>query len=176
MVALQQRQETNTDQRADATTRLLNRGIARVPDLDARLTTGARVLVLGCGDGDLIAQLRERYPLLICTGVEDDAAALESARARLGGDVTLIHGAPDAYEPGERAFDVVLAHFALARGCDLERLAANAFAALRRRGLFVVSDTRDLEGHDVAMLDRRLFWDVSSFNLAPEHRVVHGSR
>jgi hypothetical protein len=42
--------------------------------------------------------------------------------------------------------------------------------------LFVISDTRDLEGQDVALLDRRLFWDVSAFNLSPNHRVVHGSR
>lgn len=175
MVALQHRPETEPTAQADSATRFLNRAVARIPNLDARLTCGARVLFLGCHDVALIERMLARYPLIIATAVDDDSTALEPARARLGDRVTLVECGPDAFE-SDRAFDLVLAHNIHGRGADIDRLAAHAFAALRPRGTFVLSDNPALEGRDVALLDRLLFWDVSAFNLTPDHRLVHGSR
>lgn len=67
-----------------------------------QVTTGQRVLDIGCGDGLLLARLKERG--CIGVGLEPDKSAAQQARLR---QVTVLEVALQDFQPSE-CFDVVI--------------------------------------------------------------------
>ena len=57
--------------------------LPRLPDLDARLADGARVLDLGCGAGWAIVELAKRYPTSRVDGGDIEPRSVELARERI---------------------------------------------------------------------------------------------
>ncbi|OHC75979.1 MAG: hypothetical protein A3G18_01495 [Rhodospirillales bacterium RIFCSPLOWO2_12_FULL_58_28] len=71
---------------------------------DVGIETQAHVLDIGCGSGDLLAELRRRYPTTTMAGVDISRDGLEETQRKLPG-VTLVHSdltGPQP-EPGELA-------------------------------------------------------------------------
>lgn len=66
-------------------THLVKEWIPAVPGLSERLADGAEVLDIGCGSGEAVLLLAERYPASRFLGVDLDTAALDRARNRVGG-------------------------------------------------------------------------------------------
>ena len=57
--------------------------LPRLPDLDARLAAGARVLDLGCGAGWAIVELAQRYPTSRVDGVDIEPRSIALAQERI---------------------------------------------------------------------------------------------
>ena len=57
--------------------------LPRLPDLDARLAAGARVLDLGCGAGWAIVELAQRYPTSRVDGGDIEPRSIELAQERI---------------------------------------------------------------------------------------------
>jgi SAM-dependent methyltransferase len=53
--------------------------LPRLPDLEARLADGGRVLDVGCGGGWALVQLAERFPKASCVGVDVEPDSVELA-------------------------------------------------------------------------------------------------
>jgi 2-polyprenyl-3-methyl-5-hydroxy-6-metoxy-1,4-benzoquinol methylase len=72
--------------------------------LDAVPAGATRALDVGCGEGTLARQLRQRIPLV--TGIDTDEPTLQRAKAQ-GGDITYLQGDAMSYPFAEHSFDVV---------------------------------------------------------------------
>ncbi len=73
-----------------------------------RVTSGQRLLDLGCGVGTIAAYLASRVPGVVVTAVDVDPAACDCARANLPGATVLLVGAPGELLPGP--FDLIVAN------------------------------------------------------------------
>ena len=76
--------------------------------LDAFDGRPARVLDLGCGTGQSLADALVRHPNVLYTGVDQNAASMRKARATIGHyeNVTLRHGFGETF--GADGFDLVM--------------------------------------------------------------------
>jgi cyclopropane fatty-acyl-phospholipid synthase-like methyltransferase len=54
--------------------------LPKLPDLAARLESGARILDLGCGGGYAIVAFAERYPNVRCVGIDVEATSIGLAQ------------------------------------------------------------------------------------------------
>ena len=54
--------------------------LPKLPSLQARFESGARVLDVGCGGGWALVQLAERFPKITCVGVDNEPYSIELAR------------------------------------------------------------------------------------------------
>ena len=57
--------------------------LPRLPELEARLAAGARVLDVGCGAGWAVVQLAERFPDITCVGIDIEPYSVELGRQRI---------------------------------------------------------------------------------------------
>ena len=57
--------------------------LPRLPELEARLAAGARVLDVGCGAGWAVVQLAERFPDITCVGIDVEPYSVELGRQRI---------------------------------------------------------------------------------------------
>ena len=67
-----------------------------------------RVLDVGCGTGELLRMVGERFPETTRTGLDLSAEMLSVARHKLGEGVELVQGDAERLPFADRAFDVVL--------------------------------------------------------------------
>lgn len=112
------------------------------------LSPDARIVDPTCGDGAFLAAARARG-LRSLTGIEIDAAAADSARARLPGATVLVEdalapGLPDRLGP----FDVVIGNPPYVRAGHIDP------AIKRARGATIVADWPELDASLVAKLAR----------------------
>jgi cyclopropane fatty-acyl-phospholipid synthase-like methyltransferase len=120
--------------------------LPKLPALQNRFESGARVLDVGCGGGWALVQLAERFPKVTCVGVDNEPHSIELARSLIA-DRTLtgrcearLMGAERLAEDG--AYDVATS-FLVVHEIDPKDKAA-AFAAVARAlkpgGQFVIFD------------------------------------
>jgi SAM-dependent methyltransferase len=103
-----------------------------------------RVLDLGCGDGRLLAIVREARPGAGGVAVDYSPPMLEAARERFAGDATVVVVEHDLERPMDGVaavdgpFDAVVSSFAIHHLADDRKRAlyAEVFARLRPGGLF----------------------------------------
>ena len=57
--------------------------LPRLPEFEARLAAGARVLDVGCGAGWAVVQLAERFPDITCVGIDIEPYSVELGRQRI---------------------------------------------------------------------------------------------
>jgi SAM-dependent methyltransferase len=120
--------------------------LPKLPALQNRFESGARVLDVGCGGGWALVQLAERFPKVTCVGVDNEPHSIELARSLIA-DRTLtgrcearLMGAERLAEDG--AYDVATS-FLVVHEIDPKDKAA-AFSAVARAlkpgGQFVIFD------------------------------------
>ena len=95
------------------------------------LSPGARVLDIGCGDGETVRMLRNRYHL--------DAAGIE-ANPQLCLQDNVMHGFAEALPQESGTADGVLLECVLSRVSAPETAAAECFRVLKSGGLLYISD------------------------------------
>jgi predicted O-methyltransferase YrrM len=191
-------------------TRLFKGGLAKVPGFDDKLKAGGSLLELACGLGRGIVGFAAAYPNATFTAQDGDAASLELARqlweeASISDRVKVIHSTMEDVAV-DQEFDVVLINISMHESRDLDKVAQNAFNALKPGGIFVISDfpfpdtpeaSRTVPGRlmtgiqffeamigdqllptkdFVELLNKHGFACVDSFDLAPVHAVTYGRR
>jgi ubiquinone/menaquinone biosynthesis C-methylase UbiE len=90
-------------------------------------TSGAQVLDVGCGTGELMRRLRAKYPHAVLAGLDPVAEMLAVARDKLSGNEDLRTGYADALPWGAGAFDVVVS-------CNMFHYISHPVQALREMG------------------------------------------
>jgi len=91
------------------------------------MTSGARLLDVGCGTGELMRRLRAKYPHAVLAGLDPVAEMLAVARDKLSGNEDLRTGYADALPWGAGAFDVVVS-------CNMFHYISHPVEALREMG------------------------------------------
>lgn len=115
-----------------------------VPGLERRLSRGARVLDVGCGEGWSSIAIARHYPDATVVGVDVDAPSIQAARAhvaseRLEGRVEFLHA--DAAElDSESPFDVITAFECVHDLPDPVAVLASARRLLAPGGWVIVMD------------------------------------
>jgi cyclopropane fatty-acyl-phospholipid synthase-like methyltransferase len=129
--------------------------LPKLPKLQARFESGARILDVGCGSGWALVQLAERFPNVTCVGVDNEPYSIEQAR-KLIAERNLTGRCEarlmDAQRVAEDAAYDVATSFLVVHEIDPKDKAA-AFAAVARAlgpgGQFVIFDetypTSDVE-------------------------------
>ena len=98
---------------------------------------GGEVIDLGCGTGELTAQLHERTRAATTVGVDSSEAMLEKARPLAGNGLRFDFGDIAEFD-AERTFDVVFANASLHWVPDHPRLLRRLSKGLRRGGQLAV--------------------------------------
>lgn len=119
----------------------------------AGITSGQRVLDVGCGTGNLALTVLRTVPDAVVTGVDPDGAALRRAarkarRRRVGrtSELTLVRGFADRLPAADASLDHVVSSLALHHlpREEKERFAAELVRVLRPGGRVTIAD---LGGH-----------------------------
>jgi ubiquinone/menaquinone biosynthesis C-methylase UbiE len=108
-----------------------------VEDLGSRLSEGSRVLDLGCGNGDKLARLADRFDVV---GVDISEEQLRLARARVP-NTKLVHGDFSELAFEHESFDAVTAFYSIVHVARDEHAALfeRIFCWLKPGGLFLAS-------------------------------------
>ena len=101
-----------------------------------RPVPGGRVVDLGCGSGELTAQLHRRLEAAETLGLDSSPAMLERAAGLAGGGIRFAEG--DIVEFREGGWDVVFSNAALHWLPDQEELLGRLVAGLRQGGQLAV--------------------------------------
>jgi trans-aconitate 2-methyltransferase len=113
---------------------------------------GGEVVDLGCGTGELTAELHRRTQAAGTTGIDNSPAMLAEAAAHAGGAVRFTSGDITTFDPGPAAYDVVFANASLQWVPDHRALLARLTAMLRPGGQLCVQvpSNADHASHRIA--------------------------
>ncbi len=133
--------------------------------------SGIDVLDLGCGDGTFGTQLIAAGARS-CLGIDDSSAMIERANAAADESLIFERAAIEAFEPGDRRFDVVTARMSLHYVADPSPVLAMARSALRPGGRLIISVVHPvITSHDNAPDGPRTSWTVDNyFDQGPRER------
>jgi ubiquinone/menaquinone biosynthesis C-methylase UbiE len=102
------------------------------------LSTGCRLLDVGCGTGTLLAKIHREYPNSSLVGVDPSGKAIAIARQIAGGKpITLIKVRGESMEFADE-FDIVFLGESLYTIKDKERVVSNCWRALKKDGTIVI--------------------------------------
>ncbi len=125
------------DARPTAAARSYRRLLARYYNL--LIPADASVLEIGCGDGELLAQLKAARR----TGVDLSAKQLERARSRIP-DATFIEQAGEELELPGQSFDYIVVSDTLNFAADVQQLLARARAVAMPRTRLLINSHNNL--------------------------------
>lgn len=94
---------------------------------------GARLLEIGCGDGDFLLRTRARGYAV--TGIEFAEGTCETARTRLGDEVEILHATPDDLPGVDASYDVCVLSDVIEHARDPRHLLAQAHRLLKPGGI-----------------------------------------
>ncbi|SDR87862.1 class I SAM-dependent methyltransferase [Actinopolymorpha singaporensis] len=125
-------------------TRLIPAGLAHVPGLAERLSTGCRVVDTACGSGVGLVRLASTYPNCTVVGVDGDRHSVEVARERvraagLEDRVRLVCSPLEDMVLDEPA-GLVINNISMHECRDADVVTRNVAATLEPGGWFVISD------------------------------------
>ncbi len=111
------------------------------------VTTGTRILDVGCGTGRLLAFLKQEYPHCVFVGVDRSPQMLAVARRQCGQGVRLIQHDVDAGLPFPKArrFDCILSVHMLYATASPESLLREMYAALPAGGVLLLVNPHTAE-------------------------------
>jgi SAM-dependent methyltransferase len=112
---------------------------------------GRHVLDIGCGAGGIDCLLVSEYGAANVTGIDVEAAVLETARERIreagvSDRIDLVHVEPGPLPFNDASFDVVFSKDSIVHIPDKHALAREVFRVLKPGGAFIASDW--LTSHD----------------------------
>jgi SAM-dependent methyltransferase len=127
----------------------------------------ATVIDVGCGRGELLSYLRERYPLLSLTGVDaslhPEVAGVEFIRADI-----------NSVDFGERRWDVAVSLATIEHVADVKSFAERLWSLLLPGGLAIVATNNEQSvSYDVARIFRRLGYRDPFERLYDRHHLNH---
>jgi S-adenosylmethionine-diacylgycerolhomoserine-N-methlytransferase len=141
--------------------------------------TGGRVCEMGCGTAHNLIRLARRRPDLQLLGVDASEAMLEIAqqkvdRAGLSGQITLVHGFAESYQPAAQ-MHVVLFPYSLSMMPFPAQAMENAASWLMPGGSLAVVDFGDL-GRWPSVLRRPVLKFLNAFEVYPRPELFeHGT-
>jgi tRNA (cmo5U34)-methyltransferase len=113
------------------------------------------IVELGIGTGALAARCLDAFPSARIIGVDEDAAMLDAAAARLDGRVRAIHGSFESIEvPPSDAIVACLALHHVPPGARAQRVFRRLRRALRPGGVFINADCFPATNGRLAAADR----------------------
>jgi len=125
-------------------TRLVPGGLAQVPGLVERLTSGARILDTACGAGVGLVRLAEHYPACAVVGADGDAHSIDRAAERLDSaglrDRVELVVSPLEELSIEGSFALVTNNISMHECRDADQVTQRVRALLEPGGWFVISD------------------------------------
>ncbi|MGV9334331.1 class I SAM-dependent methyltransferase [Nocardia sp. NPDC003726] len=165
------KQSRGYDQRASRLLKGLYRRIAA--DIDADAPTGAWVLDVGTGPGELLARLVSRRPDLHLHGIDLSPHMIDLAEAKLsGGTVELSVGDVAALPYPDDSFDLVVSSLSMHEWPDVGRATAELARVLRPGGAVAIYDFRFLRSAAALSALRRSF-DAATVRREPVRPPRH---
>jgi SAM-dependent methyltransferase len=151
---------------------LLLHQLPEIPEVQAVLTSGGRLLEIGCGCGHGLEILRRFYPLIEPTGLEADYECAREAERSTRAVIVVGTAEECRYES---RFDIALFHRSLSYCESPEKSLGRAVAALKPGGFLVVTLPDDFPTTEAelrtdrgrARMGERLFYGMF---LAPDPR------
>ena len=152
--------ETNLDayrKEAGNVRQLLTQEI--VNQIEAHVQNGSEVVDIGCGVGDLLAEIRRRKPDVVVCGLDFSAKAVEVAAARFPDGKFVQHIIDETLPYTAHSFDVVLCTDVLEHLDRPQTVAAELVRICRPGGVVVVVVP---DGHVDQFLGHYWFWNEES--------------
>jgi ubiquinone/menaquinone biosynthesis C-methylase UbiE len=106
--------------------------------LDQLLSTGCRLLDVGCGTGSMLAKIHEEYPKSSLVGIETSAKAITMARLMAHGKPITIIKAPSESMKFANEFDIVFLGESLYAMKNKEKALSNCWRALKNTGIIAI--------------------------------------
>jgi 2-polyprenyl-3-methyl-5-hydroxy-6-metoxy-1,4-benzoquinol methylase len=107
---------------------------------------GARILEIGCGEGQFLLALHESFPEAELTGIDFQFHPEHKARLEAAG-IGLIVGLAEDAAFSENAFDIIVTNQLIEHLWDIDRVLQACWFALRPGGILTI-ETPNANGYD----------------------------
>ncbi|GGD94304.1 class I SAM-dependent methyltransferase [Paenibacillus nasutitermitis] len=111
---------------------------------DFAVTSGLRVLDVGCGNGEYLSRLSRLFPRWSCTGLEMDKGIYEYARKKETPQLTFVHSSYEDYT-GKEQYDLVLVRLVAAHLRDQGHFVQWLRERTHRHSTVIILDIEDAE-------------------------------
>ena len=110
------------------------------------LQKGSKILDLGCGTGELLKILEDRFPLSELTGIDLTEEMLAVAKQKLSDNVELLLGSATSLPFDSKSFDWVIMSNVIGHLSDKKTALKETHRVLKNPGKIVITDwTRDFQ-------------------------------
>ena len=108
--------------------------------LHRQLSTGCRLLDVGCGTGSMLAKIHEEYPKSTLVGIDTSAKAVAMARLIAHGKpITIVKASSESMKFANE-FDIVFLGESLYTMKDREKVLSNCWRALKNYGTIAIME------------------------------------
>ncbi len=108
--------------------------------LHRQLSTGCKLLDVGCGTGSMLAKIHEEYPKSSLVGIETSAKAVAMARLTARGKPITIIKVPSESMKFANEFEIVFLGESLYTMKDKEKVLSNCWRALKNYGTIAIME------------------------------------